>query len=53
MSENEIVQHMVDFIESKEREIQADKFTPEKKTQKDTVQAILDELDREVSDEDK
>ncbi len=48
-----IVQHMVDFIENKEKEVQADKLNAVNKVKKNVVQAILDELDTEVKNEDK
>lgn len=51
MSEQSIVQHMVDFIEEKEKELQADKFNGGSKVKKNVVQAILDELDAEVKNE--
>ncbi len=52
MNDDVIVQNMVDFIEKKEKEIQADKFmTDSGKAKKDAVQSILDELEREVANE--
>lgn len=53
MSEGEIVENMITFIMDKEKELQSDRFATESKIKKDAVQAILDELDREVTDEDK
>ena len=54
MSESEIVEHMINFIMEKEKELQKDKFANETKIKKDAVQAILDELDKKVvADEDK
>ncbi len=52
MSSQEIVKHMVEFIERKEKELQADKLNTGGKSKKNVVQAILDELDTEVKDED-
>ena len=37
----------------KEKKLQKDRFASDSKIKKDAVQAILDELDREVADEDK
>ena len=51
MSSHEIVQHMISFIEDKEKELQADKFNVGNKGKKNVVQAILDELDSEVKNE--
>ena len=51
MSSQEIVQHMVGFIEEKEKELQADKFNAGNKAKKSVVQSILDELDAEVKNE--
>ncbi len=51
MSSQEVVQHMVDFIEEKEKELQSDKFNSGGKTKKNVVQSILDELDSEVKNE--
>lgn len=53
MNEGEIVENMITFIMNKEKELQADRFASDNKIKKDAVQAILDELDREVTDEDK
>ena len=51
MSSHEIVQHMISCIEDKEKELQADKFNVGNKGKKNVVQAILDELDSEVKNE--
>lgn len=51
MNNQMIVQHMVDFIENKEKELQADKLNTDTKAKKGIVQSILDELDSEVKNE--
>lgn len=53
MSSQAIVQHMIGFIEEKEKELQADKMNSANKTKKNVVQSILDELDAEVKNENK
>lgn len=49
MNESEIVNHMIDFIEERERKLQSDRFLNENQAKNDIVKAILDELEREVS----
>ena len=51
MSDEKIVQHMIDFIDEKEREIQAKKVANDVQAKNDVVKAILKELERETSDE--
>lgn len=51
MSDEKIVQHMIDFIDEKEREIQAKKLSNDVQAKNDVVKAILKELERETSDE--
>lgn len=47
MNNNEtIVKHMIEFIEKKERELQASKLS-ENQGKTDIVKSILDELERE------
>ena len=53
MSKEETISHMISFIEDAERELQAAKLAGESKTARaDIVNAILNELEREVEDED-
>ena len=42
---------MIDFIEKKEREIQANKMNAENHAKSDVVKSILDELERETTNE--
>lgn len=42
---------MIDFIDEKEREIQAKKLSNDVQAKNDVVKAILKELERETSDE--
>lgn len=51
MNDN-IVKHMIDFIEEKEKQLQASKFSSDNQMKSDVVKAIIDELEREVKDED-
>ena len=48
---NETVDHMISFIEEKERELQASKLTDSKKIT-DIVKNIIDELEQVTTDED-
>ena len=43
---------MVNFIEEKEKKLQASKLNNDSKAKNDVVKAILDELERVTSDED-
>lgn len=53
MSKEETISHMISFIEDAERELQAANLADESKTARaDIVNAILNELEREVEDED-
>ena len=53
MSKEETISHMISFIEDAERELQAANLAGESKTVRaDIVNAILNELEREVEDED-
>ena len=45
-----VVHHMVEFIEAKERELQASKLT-DGQSKTDVVKTILDELERETKDD--
>ncbi len=51
MNDN-IVKHMIDFIEEKEKQLQASKFSNDNQMKSDVVKAIIDELEREIKDED-
>ena len=53
MSKEETISHMISFIEDAERELRAANLAGESKTARaDIVNAILNELEREVEDED-
>ena len=51
MNDN-IVKHMIDFIEEKEKQLQASKFANDNQAKADVVKSILDELERETKNED-
>ena len=53
MSNQKIVNNLVSFIEENERQLQAEKMVGESQAKNDIVKAILDELDKEVSNENK
>lgn len=53
MSDNCVVNNMIAFIEEKEKQLQAEKMLGENSVKNDIVKAILDELEREVSNENK
>ena len=53
MSDNGFVNNMIAFIEEKEKQLQAEKMLGENSAKNDIVKAILDELEREVSNENK
>ena len=53
MSDNGVVNNMIAFIEEKEKQLQAEKMLGENSAKNDIVKAILDELAREVSNENK
>jgi hypothetical protein len=53
MSDNCVVNNMISFIEEKEKQLQAEKMLGENSAKNDIVKAILDELEREVSNENK
>lgn len=53
MNENDVVKNMIKFIEDKERQLQAEKMLGENSAKNDIVKSILDELDKEVANEDK
>ena len=51
MNEQTVIEKMIDFIEKKERELQASKMNAENHVKSDVVKAILDELERETTNE--
>lgn len=51
MSEKDIVEKMIAFIETKERELQANKMSADNHARNDIVKSIMDELEREIADE--
>lgn len=51
MNEQAVVKKMIVFIEKKERELQANKMNAENHAKSDVVKAIMDELERETSNE--
>lgn len=52
MSKEEIVKNMISYIEEAERDLQAANFASESRsTKNDIVNSILNELEREVKDE--
>lgn len=53
MSENDVVVKMIEFVEKKERELQLNKMNADSQAKNDVVKAILDELERVTSNEDK
>lgn len=52
MSEPAIIDHMIAFVEEKERQLQANKRMSESQIKSEAIKSILDELERETSDED-
>jgi len=53
MSDERIIRHMVEFVEEKERDAQADLMKNGSKTKRDMVKIIMNELERELKNEDK
>lgn len=51
MTKEEIVESMISFIEKEERNLQASKIANDNKAKTDIVNSILDELEREINDE--
>ena len=55
MSDEQIKEHMIEFIKEKERDVVNDKLrgsSGDNKSKSDIVNSILSELDKEVLDED-
>ena len=46
MNEQEIVSHMITFIEEKERQLQNSRLAADNQQRNNVVQSILDELER-------
>lgn len=53
MNEQEIIQHMIEFVEAKERQIQTNKLASATQSKSDVVKSILDELERVSTNENK
>ena len=53
MNENDVVKNMIQFIEDKEHQLQTEKMLGENSAKNDIVKSILDELDKEVANENK
>ena len=53
MSDEKIVSDMIKYIEDKERKVQASKLANDSQAKTDVVKAILDELEREIKNENK
>lgn len=51
MNEQEIVKHMIEFVEQKERQIASYKLASTIQNKGDVVKTILDELERVTSSE--
>ncbi len=51
MNDQEIVEHMINFVEQKERQIISSKLASLAQNKGDAVKAILDELERVTSNE--
>ena len=53
MNDQEIIKHMIDFVEQKEQQIASNRLASTTPNKGDAVKAILDELERVSSNEDK
>ena len=53
MTKNDVVNNMIKFIAEKEHQLQAEKMLGENSAKNDIVKSILDELDKEVANENK
>lgn len=51
MNEQVIVDRIIAFIEQKERELQANKMSADNHAKNDMVKSIMDELERETTNE--
>ncbi len=52
MNDDKIIEHMIQFIESKERDLQAATLISSNQNKTDLVQSVLKELEREIKNED-
>mgnify|MGYP001065016191 CR=1 FL=1 len=48
MNEQKIVSDMIDFVEEKEKLLQQSKLLADQKAKNDTINAILDKLEKET-----
>lgn len=53
MNDSNVVKDIIAFIEKKEKQLQAEKMLGESSAKNDIVKSILDELEKEVSNENK
>ena len=53
MNDQEIVDHMVKFIEQKENELQGNRYSADSQIKNKVVNLILEELERVTENEDK
>ena len=53
MSDEIIVSDLIKYFEDKERKVQASKLANDSQAKTDVVKAILDELEREIKNENK
>ena len=53
MNDEKIVENMISLIEDKERQLQAQKLSTDTVAKNDVIKAILDRLEKEISDENK
>lgn len=51
MNEQNVIDKMIAFIENKERELQANKMGADNHAKNDVVKTIMDELEREIANE--
>lgn len=51
MNDADIISNMISFIEKKERAAQASRLNSDTQIKTDVVKAVLDELDREIKNE--
>lgn len=51
MTKEEIVKNMIEFIENEERNLQASKIVNDNRAKTDIVNSVLEELEREINDE--
>lgn len=53
MTEQNVVQHMIDFVEEKERELQNERLSNDPQAKANVIKSILDELERVTANENK